>query len=90
MNTLILKVCASMDGDGHFHIAELSDRKQVIKNLKRIMDGDVWANQAEEALEEACVGDEADLFKLGEFEWEKFVRSFEQRTQMEIQKLTIK
>ncbi len=89
MNKLVLKVCASVDGDGHFHITDLGDREQVIKDLKNLSDGDVWANEAESSFDIASIEDESEAIKLGEFEWEKFVRLFEQRGQMEIQELKI-
>jgi len=39
------KLVVCVDGDGHFHAVDVNDRKEVFKALKKIEDGDFWANE---------------------------------------------
>jgi hypothetical protein len=73
-----------MDGNGHFNVAKLTDRKEVIKVLKEIQDGDYWENVYEEILSELELELDSDLFEIDEDKWFEFVQSFEQRGLMEI------
>jgi len=79
-----MRVCVCMDGNGHFNVAKLTDRKEVIKVLKEIQDGDYWENVYEEILSELELELDSDLFEIDEDKWFEFVQSFEQRGLMEI------
>ncbi len=76
--------CVALDGNGHFVLANLDKRVEVIKLLKTIHDGDYWANEANGYMEELGIKNETDLLTIEEVEWFNFVRAFEQRGTMEI------
>lgn len=78
------KICVALDADGHFMLANLLDRKEVIKLLKEIHDGDYWANEAKGYMKEIDVTGESGLLIINEQAWLKFVNSFVQRATMEI------
>ena len=81
------KAVVSIDGDGHFNVSDLNDKKQVIENLKNLMDGDTWANEIESAMEYVGIFNEDQIFGLNEEKWVEFVKHFEQRGMMEIKEL---
>ena len=78
------KYSVALDGDGHFMLAKLTDRSEVIKNLKQIHDGDYWANDADDYMDEIGVSNENELLSLDEDKWVSFVSDFIQRGTMEI------
>jgi hypothetical protein len=78
-----------MDGDGHFDLAKLENRKEVLDLLKVIHDGDYWENTYEDSLEEVDLELESDLFEIDDDKWVEFVQTFEQRGTMEIIVLNI-
>jgi len=84
-----MKVCVCMDGDGHFDLAKLENRKEVLDLLKVIHDGDYWENTYEDSLEEVDLELESDLFEIDDDKWVEFVQTFEQRGTMEIIVLNI-
>jgi hypothetical protein len=73
-----------MDGNGHFDVAKLENRKEVLDLLKVIHDGDYWINTYEDSLDEIGLELESDLYEIDEDLWVGFVTSFEQRGTMEI------
>lgn len=79
-----MKYSVALDNDGHFMLAKLSDRKKVISNLKKLDDGDYWANEAEGYMEEIDVTGESGLLIIAENKWNEFVGGFVQRGTMEI------
>ncbi len=84
-----MKVCVCMDGDGHFDVAKLENRKEVLDLLKVIHDGDYWENTYEDSLAEVGLELESDLFEIDDDKWVEFVQTFEQRGTMEIIVLNI-
>ena len=84
-----MKVCVCMDGNGHFDLAKLENRKEVLDLLKVIHDGDYWENTYEDSLEEVDLELESDLFQIDDDKWVEFVQTFEQRGTMEIIVLNI-
>jgi hypothetical protein len=84
-----MKVCVCMDGNGHFDLAKLENRKEVLDLLKVIHDGDYWENTYEDSLEEVDLELESDLFEIDDDKWVEFVQTFEQRGTMEIIVLNI-
>lgn len=76
--------CVALDGDGHFCLSEISNRTETIKLLKKIQDGDYWANTLDEALENSEILNEEELLTSDDNKWLNFVKSFEQRATMEI------
>lgn len=70
-----------MDGDGHFHLAKVNNRKECLKAIKNIHDGDYYAN---------IIGNEiADDFEdtyltITEKEWREALNFFVQRATLEI------
>ena len=84
-----MKVCVCMDGDGHFDLAKLENRKEVLDLLKVIHDGNYWENTYEDSLEEVDLELESDLFEIDDDKWVEFVQTFEQRGTMEIIVLNI-
>lgn len=82
-----MKYCIGLDSDGHFITEKLDERADVIKFLKKLQDGDYWANEAEAYMEEVGVTKESGLMILPEKVWISFVQSFEQRGVMEIKKI---
>ncbi len=75
--------CVALDGDGHFMISKTSDRGKTIHVLKQIHDGDYWANEAYNYLDEAGISNENDLLSIDENKWKAFIRSFQQRSTVE-------
>lgn len=78
-----------MDSDGHFCVSDITNRKDTIKLLKKISDGDYWIDMAEDYLESVGAETEADLLTINEKSWKEFVSDFEQRGMMEIITLNI-
>lgn len=72
-------VGVGMDGDGHFFIANISDREETIEHLKEIQDGDFYDDIVEDYGE--C--DPRSLFK----DWLIWVKHFEQRGMFELIKI---
>lgn len=84
-----IKLGVALDGDGHFMVCKITDRVGMIKLLKQLSDGDVWANEYEDALAETdCVLVE-ELLTTSEDNWNVFVREFIQRQRFEINTLEI-
>lgn len=79
-----MRFCVCMDGNGHFDVAKLENRKEVLDLLKVIHDGDYWINTYEDSLDEIGLELESDLYEIDEDLWVGFVTSFEQRGTMEI------
>lgn len=84
-----MKVCVCMDGNGHFDVAKLENRKEVLDLLKVIQDGVYWENTYEDSLAEVGLELESDLFEIDDDKWVEFVQTFEQRGTMEIIVLNI-
>jgi len=82
-----MKAVVSVDGDGHFHVSDINDRKLVIEDLKNLMDGDTWDNEIESAMDNVGLFEEDKILMLKEELWVSFVQYFEQRGQMEIKEL---
>jgi hypothetical protein len=78
-----------MDGNGHFNAVDLTNRKEVIKLLKKIHDGDYWLDIYEKALHEVGLELESDLLDINDTNWVEFVETFKQRGTMEIIVLNI-
>jgi hypothetical protein len=78
-----------MDGNGHFNVAKLDNRNEVIKVLKKIHDGDYWENTYEDSLNDIGLELDTDLFGIDDDKWVEFVEFFEQRGTMEIITLNI-
>lgn len=76
--------CIILDSDGHFGISDITKREQTIELLKKLSDGDVWANEADSYLADANLKDESELLKVGHKTWVEFVNYFVQRGTMEI------
>lgn len=79
-----MRFCVCMDGYGHFNVAKLENRKEVLELLKVIHDGDYWENTYEDSLNEIGLELESDLFEIDDDKWVEFVETFEQRGTMEI------
>ncbi len=84
-----IKLGIALDGDGHFITCQTKDRVGMIKLLKQIADGDEWANEYENALEEAeCILVE-ELLTANEDSWSIFINCFIQRGRFEINTIEI-
>lgn len=77
-------VVVCVDGDGHFHVTLISNRVKVIEDLKKICDGDYWANEVD--VEEF---EKIDYENCSYQDWLEFVERFTQRGLMEIKSLDI-
>ena len=82
-------ICVIMDSDGHFDISDITNREETIKLLKRLHDGDYWANEADGCLSDLNIENETDLLKVGPKSWLDFINCFQQRGTMELKTIVI-
>jgi len=75
----IRRFVVCVDGNGHFHVVNASNRERVIRVLKKIEDGDFWTNEAE-----SYYGDDNKLFEITNRKWFEFLTSLQTRGRMEV------
>jgi hypothetical protein len=81
-----MKVAVGLDEDGHFMLSNIENRKDTINLLKKISDGDLWENDAEDNLEN-CDLKESDLYECPLGRFEQFVYQFQCRGRIEIKEI---
>jgi len=77
-----MKVAVICDGDGHFHVAPINDRKKVVDLIKKIADGDHFANSEGEYQD--ILNDDRVYKSLYESSWLNTIQQYVQRGMFEI------
>lgn len=73
-----MKVVATIDTDGHFHVFNIENRKAIFEFIKEdLYDGDAWANRDD-------YDDNLNYMILSYNEWIEFINTFAQRGDLEI------
>lgn len=77
-----MKVVANLDDDGHFQVAQVTERDDAWLILKSISWGQFYEDQcADYEIEEI---EQEDIHKFSDGEWEEYLGSFVTRSQFEI------
>ena len=79
-----MKLVVIMNGDGHFQLSKLENKRETLSLLRNIEYGDFWTNESEDIMDDYGISTDAEILTLTDEVFEEFCHNFEQRGSMEI------